>query len=426
MNARDSLLPRLDTRPKKYDGLEASEIASVRIGISDPRRSTEAQGEISMKIQRFVPMMSVLALAMMAQPALAGPSKISSVLVDYPLLGQITITGSDFYKPVVSLDGFGALAVQPGWTANTIVVTCPSGSCPEGDYLLTVSKEKEGKDKDTWDLTIGAVGPEGPAGPAGATGPVGPVGPQGPIGLTGPAGPAGATGPAGPTGATGPAGPIGPIGLTGPAGPIGPIGPIGPAGPIGPIGPAGATGATGATGPEGPAGPTGPAGADAPAAEYGLGAILISDGGATPTPWAVYSTRLGSPVGDTAGGAFRFTCHSPLGCGVFAVANVVSSAPHTVRPRVLIQKGGTSQTYCEYGDGPVTSVLPTPILSPTFLPLDIGGSADCGYPPSGPYFVGLSGSVPWIAVPGAAGEGIHYDVFPTFHFDPPAGPPAGP
>jgi hypothetical protein len=114
-----------------------------------------------MKIRRTVFTMSVLALAMIAQPTLAGPSKISAVFTDTPSSGYLTINGSDFYKPVVSLDGYGSLTVQAGWTATQIVVACPSAPCPKGDFLLTVSKEKEGKDKDTWDLTIGAVGPAG-------------------------------------------------------------------------------------------------------------------------------------------------------------------------------------------------------------------------------------------------------------------------
>ena len=105
-----------------------------------------------MKIQRIAPMMGALAVAMMAQSAMAGPSRISSVFTDSPSPGYITINGSDFNKPVVSLDSLGLLTVQ-GWTATQITVACPSSPCPEGDYLLTVSKEKEGKDK-------GYVGPD--------------------------------------------------------------------------------------------------------------------------------------------------------------------------------------------------------------------------------------------------------------------------
>ena len=60
--------------------------------------------------------------------------------------------------------------------------------CPDGDFLLTVSRGWSGWTSNSYDLTIGAVGPEGPEGPSGAPGPQGPQGPQGeqgPPGISG-------------------------------------------------------------------------------------------------------------------------------------------------------------------------------------------------------------------------------------------------
>ncbi len=189
------------------------------------------------------------------------------------------------------------------------------------------------------------------------------------------------------------------------------VGPAGPAGPEGPMGPAG---------PEGPAGPHGAPGVDAPAAEYGTAAVLVQRGAGLATPWAVYSTRLGSPVGDTTSGAFRFTCSvANAPCRLSVAAAVLSNGPTSqayVWPRVILQKqpiNGGPQSYCEYGDGvnspdPFGLVESQPSSSlPTFTPLTlhIGGSADCGGP------VPDAGAVSVITVPAG-----YYDVFSTFVF----------
>lgn len=148
--------------------------------------------------------------------------------------------------------------------------------------------------------------------------------------------------------------------------------------------------------------------------------------------WAAYSTRLGSPLGadltngikgDTASGAFRFTCRDThVVCEVSVAAATLSAAGGEtvyVYPRVLLQKqsytGGGPQSYCEYGDGstgtlpalvPTQASTPTPVF--TSMLLNIGGSADC----SGP--VATSGDVSVITV----GPG-YYDVFATFVFKKP-------
>ena len=117
------------------------------------------------------------------------------------------------------------LTIQQG-SADYVVAYLPEGLSP-GNYLLQITRKRNGKGKDSRMITIGAVGPEGPSGPQGAEGA---PGPQGPAGAPGPAGTAGATGPAGPMGLPGPAGNAGPQGDTGPAGPAGSPGPAGPSG----------------------------------------------------------------------------------------------------------------------------------------------------------------------------------------------------
>ena len=135
--------------------------------------------------------------------------------------------------------------------------------------------------------------------------------------------------------------------------------------------------------------------------------------------WATYSTELGSPVGDTTGGSFRFTCTAAQEpCKVSVVAKVLSdtSVSGKIYPRVLLYRGGdqdsvvTPEFYCEYGDGPQTTIPRTPKAdtSPTTagsVPLNIGSSADCNGP------VPTTGTVDEIVVP----KGF-YDVFSTFVF----------
>ena len=134
-------------------------------------------------------------------------------------------------------------------------------------------------------------------------------------------------------------------------------------GPRGPAGPAGARGAQGPAGPQGPQGPAGPAGGAPGSAavppEYGVAAVDVTRGGTAAT-WAVYSTELGSPVGDTTGGTFRFTCTTAQApCFVAVKAAALSDSGGTVSfyPRLLLERTGTPPgtleptLYCEYADG---------------------------------------------------------------------------
>jgi Collagen triple helix repeat (20 copies) len=214
------------------------------------------------------------------------------------------------------------------------------------------------------------------------------------------------------------AGVPGPQGLTGPAGPVGPAGAKGDTGAPGATGAKGDTGAAGPQGPVGPQGPKGDKGEDAPE-EYGVGVVQVQRGAGAVTPWAVYSTELGSPMGDSTGGAFRFTCTTAHDvCKVSLAAKVLSdgsTAPASVYPRILIYRGGQPDgsiepmLYCEYGDGTTSAISRKPTsdtaLSGDAVNVHIGGSADCGGPDA------TAGSVAVITVPRG-----YYDVWTSFTF----------
>src|SRR5215472_6669082 len=127
-------------------------------------------------------------------------------------------------------------------------------------------------------------------------------------------------------------------------------GPAGPQGPTGPAGPAGLAGA------QGPAGVAGPPGQNAPALEYAVVSVFV-DRGSGPTRWATFSVALGSPVGTTTGGDFRFTCSPPGPCKISYGAAVISdqSGNALVHPRLLIHKQSGAVVdapiqFCEYAD----------------------------------------------------------------------------
>lgn len=175
----------------------------------------------------------------------------------------------------------------------------------------------------------------------------------------------------------------------------------------------GPKGDTGPQGPQGPKGDKGDPGQKAPAPTYGIAQVLVSRGGNTAVPWATYSTSLGSPVGDTTSGAFRFTCSTANApCALSAQAYTTDSGTVTLYPRILIYKSdfntGQVSGECEYADGTDNNGGQA-TLTQTAAPitLGIGGSLDCGsaqaYPPNG---VASEIDVP-------AG---YYDVFSTFTF----------
>lgn len=149
------------------------------------------------------------------------------------------------------------------------------------------------------------------------------------------------------------------------------------------------------------------------APSYGIAQVLVSRGAGSPSPWATYSTSLGSPVGDTTGGAFRFTCRDTQApCKVSLQAYTTGPGTVSLYPRVILYRedlNGGPSTECEYGDGTDNSGGTATLTSstPTAVTLGIGGSLDCnaGQPyPS-------TGVVSEIWVPAG-----YYDVFSTFVF----------
>jgi hypothetical protein len=157
--------------------------------------------------------------------------------------------------------------------------------------------------------------------------------------------------------------------------------------------------------------------------EYGVASIEVTKGDGLPIPQAAYSIPLGSPIADTTGGVFRFTCdadEAPCTIAVKAAALSDTDIGGTVLflPRVLVDRGGAPSgsiepnQYCEYADGaggPAGTVALTKqalAAVPDYedILIDIGGSADCG-------IAGPSGAVASIVVP----EGF-YDVDASFAF----------
>jgi hypothetical protein len=151
-------------------------------------------------------------------------------------------------------------------------------------------------------------------------------------------------------------------------------------------------GQPGPMGPQGPAGPAGNDGKNAQALPYGIAQILVARGSGSATVWDQPNTTLGSPVGDTASGAFRFTCSTANAPCKLSVKAYATASGYSVYPRVDISKDdlgtGNAVGNCEYGDG-IDNNGGTQALtsSPSDVTLGIGGTLDCGasqtYPTNG-------------------------------------------
>ena len=201
-------------------------------------------------------------------------------------------------------------------------------------------------------------------------------------------------------------------GKNGKDGATGPAGPAGPTGPTGPTGLDGTNGTNGVDGAPGVNGLPGTPGVNAPATQYAVGYVLVSRAGSAPSPWATYSTSLGSPFDNTASGTFRFTCRTAP-C-VVSLAAQSTAAGVTVFPRVMIYKSdintGQILGQCEYGDGVTSTSAYGPVgTTPTALSINIGGSLDCGAGAAQTYV--SPGDVNSIVVPVG-----YYDVQSTFTF----------
>lgn len=232
-------------------------------------------------------------------------------------------------------------------------------------------------------------------------------------GATGPQGAPGANGAAGAKGTTGAQGVAGPAGAPGDKGDKGAKGDQGLPGLTGPQGPSGPQGTPGA---QGIPGVPGAPGVDAPAREYGVATVNVSRGGQPAAAWATYSVLLGSPVGDNTGGIFRFTCTTAQApCTIRVKAAATGTGATSVYPRVLVYRqdydAGGPEVYCEYGDGSTgaapLALTKAAVVNLVDVPVNIGGSADCGGP------VATAGDVAVITVPSG-----YYDVDSTFVFLP--------
>lgn len=180
----------------------------------------------------------------------------------------------------------------------------------------------------------------------------------------------------------------------------------------GDVGATGSRGDNGAKGDQGAKGDKGDAG-EAWRPSYGIAQVLVKRGTGAAGVWATYSTTLGSPVGDTTSGTFRFTCSTTNAlCDVTVQAYTTSTGTVKVYPRILIYKSSidTGQVFgqCEYGDG-TDNNGGTATLTTTVAPitLGIGGSLDCGSAQAYP----ADGVATHIQVPAG-----YYDVFSTFVF----------
>jgi hypothetical protein len=180
---------------------------------------------------------------------------------------------------------------------------------------------------------------------------------------------------------------------------------------------------------------------NAPAPEFAVASVFVDRGAVGgPTRYATLSTQLGSPVGTTIGGDFRFSCSATQApCKISYGAAVISDQPGSalVHPRLLIHKEdgpGASITFCEYADGAnnnagldqisrVATLQDAVTAMQTPLNMGIGGTLDCGgtqaFPPNG--------VLTEIEVPAASNgtSTAFYDVAATFAFSPTLSLPPG-
>jgi hypothetical protein len=184
-------------------------------------------------------------------------------------------------------------------------------------------------------------------------------------------------------------------------------------------------GKRGPQGPQGPQGPPGPPSGGGSADEYGVANVFVQRGSGERTRWATYSVTLGSPVGATTGGHFRFTCtQQHVRCKVSIGAAVLSngSGRAVVHPRIIIHRqdatsSGTPMTYCEYVDGDANQISRVPLRTAVGeirepLRMDAGGSFDCGGGQTG---TPARAEEIWVPT-GSPAADAYYDVWTTLTF----------
>jgi hypothetical protein len=152
----------------------------------------------------------------------------------------------------------------------------------------------------------------------------------------------------------------------------------------------------------------------APAATtFGVGQVKVDN-----TIWAQYdAAELGAPGGDDTSGTVRFSCKDATdGCNV-SLSAYSTGTGWTVYPRLVLEKEDNSsgaKLTCEYADGSDNNGATTKLTGTAAnIPLGIGSTYDCG---SIVQTGAAPSSVTEINVPGATGQGIHYDVFTTLTF----------
>jgi hypothetical protein len=185
----------------------------------------------------------------------------------------------------------------------------------------------------------------------------------------------------------------------------------------------------GKRGPQGPQGPPGPPGGSGggggSSAEYGVANVFVQRGTGGRSRFATYTVQLGSPVGSTTSGHFRFSCtQAHVTCRVSLGAAVLSSGSGRagVFPRILIHREdatsiGTPMTFCEYVDGNASQIERVSLRADIDairdpLRLDAGGSFDCRG--------GQTGSPAradeiWVPA-GSSNSTAYYDVWTTLTF----------
>ena len=187
----------------------------------------------------------------------------------------------------------------------------------------------------------------------------------------------------------------------------------------------------GKRGPQGPTGPPGPpgdgGGGGGSSAEYGVANVFVSRGGSAPSRFATYAVALGSPVGTSTGGMFRFSCsaaQSPCKISVGAAVISSESGEALIYPRIIVHKQdsptiNTPVVQCEYADGATNRVSRKPlgtnvgeIRDP--LTLDVGGTFDCGNTGQ----PGEPGRVEaiWVTNSSNGTSTAYYDVWTTLNF----------
>ncbi|HEX4254401.1 MAG TPA: hypothetical protein VH089_04890 [Streptosporangiaceae bacterium] len=146
---------------------------------------------------------------------------------------------------------------------------------------------------------------------------------------------------------------------------------------------------------------------------FGVGQVKVDS-----TTWAQYdAAELGAPGGDDTSGTVRFTCKNATdGCNV-SLSAYSTGTGWTVYPRLVLEKEDNStgaKLTCEYADGSTNEGGTTALTGTAkVVPLGVGSTFDCG---SATQTGTAPDGVTSINVPGATGQGIHYDVFTTLTF----------